>query len=113
MANRSLTFNYTEDVNVHGVKGYRYTGGREIVDNGTLNADNKCFCGGECLPIGVVNASSCRYGAPAFVSYPHFYQADPMYRQLIEGMKPNGDKHKFYISLEPVRIIIYCFYNLF
>ncbi|XP_059480400.1 protein croquemort-like isoform X2 [Neocloeon triangulifer] len=98
---RSLTFGYTEDVDVHGVSGYRYSGGRNIVDNGTVDADNWCFCNGDCLPIGVVNASSCRYGAPAFVSYPHYLMADPFYTSLINGMSPEKEKHQFYVVLEP------------
>ncbi|CAB3360083.1 Hypothetical predicted protein [Cloeon dipterum] len=98
---RSLTFDFTEEVDVHGVTGYRYSGGRNIVDNGTINADNWCFCNGECLPVGVVNASSCRYGAPAFVSYPHYYMADPYYASLVDGMRPDKEKHQFYVTLEP------------
>ncbi|KAF4527839.1 hypothetical protein B566_EDAN014640, partial [Ephemera danica] len=92
----SLRFNFSEEVHVHDVPGFRYSGGAEIVDNGTIDSGNECFCGGECLPVGVVNASSCRYGAPAFVSYPHFYMADPYYRGLVEGLNPDKEKHQFY-----------------
>lgn len=84
------------------MSGYRYSGGPSIVDNGTVDADNWCFCNGECFPVGVVNASSCRYGAPAFVSYPHYLMADPYYSSLIEGMQPEKEKHQFYVALEPV-----------
>lgn len=42
-----------------------------------------------------------RFGAPAFISFPHFYLADPSYREPIEGMHPNKSKHEFFVSLEP------------
>lgn len=42
-----------------------------------------------------------RFGAPAFISYPHFYLADSSYREGIEGMHPNKTLHQFSISLEP------------
>lgn len=44
---------------------------------------------------------SFRFGAPAFVSFPHFYLADHSYRDGIVGMNPNRSKHEFSISLEP------------
>merc|ERR1712179_451360 len=40
-------------------------------------------------------------GAPIALSYPHFYQADPSYREAVVGMKPNKTEHEFYIDIEP------------
>jgi hypothetical protein len=37
--------------------------------NGTLNID---------LVNGLLNVSSCKFNAPAYVSFPHFYNADEM-----------------------------------
>ncbi|OWR55563.1 scavenger receptor class B member 3 [Danaus plexippus plexippus] len=49
-----------------------------------------CYCDvvrdDSCLPPGALNVSSCRFGAPAFVSQPHFYQMDSHYLQKIEGL---------------------------
>lgn len=59
-----------------------------------------CFCNGKCSPAGLMNITSCRYGAPAFVSLPHFHKADPSLRQQVVGMHPT-DEHDFYITLEP------------
>ena len=65
-----------------------------------------CYCSAdlsECpdlLP-GVFNASSCKFGAPAMVSFPHFYLADPSYRDKISGMNPDRNKHEFSIAMEP------------
>nr|CAD7264916.1 unnamed protein product [Timema shepardi] len=98
---RSISFDYTDEYEVEGILGYRYSGGPDIVDNGTLDPTNECFCGGECVPSGVLNVSSCRFGAPAFISYPHFYQADQVYLDQVEGMEPDEEKHRFYVTLEP------------
>ena len=35
------------------------------------------------LPSGVYNASACRFGAPIFMSQPHFYQADPYFAEQV------------------------------
>lgn len=42
-----------------------------------------------------------RYGAPAFISLPHFYMADGSYTDAIEGMMPNSEKHKVEMVIEP------------
>ncbi|XP_039285237.1 protein croquemort [Nilaparvata lugens] len=98
---RSVSFNYFEDRAVHGIDGYTYSMDEYVVDNGTLRPENECFCNGECSPSGVINVTSCRYGAPAFVSYPHFFLADPYYRDAVDGMSPDAEKHRFYITMEP------------
>lgn len=64
----------------------------------------QCFCNGDCSPMGLMNITACRYGAPAFVSLPHFHKADPILRDRVIGMNPKDDEHNFYITLEPVRI---------
>lgn len=47
------------------------------------------------------NASACKFDAPAFVSFPHFYLADKNYISKIDGMRPDKEKHEFYVSMEP------------
>ncbi|GAB0093508.1 uncharacterized protein DMENIID0001_086580 [Sergentomyia squamirostris] len=98
---RSLPFDFEEEVQVEGVLGYKYTGGARTIDNGTLYPENECFCAGECMPSGVLNISSCRYGSPVFVSFPHFYGADPFYLDQVEGINPSKEKHEFFLTLEP------------
>ena len=33
---------------------------------------------------GVLNVSSCKFNTPAYVSYPHFYQADPALIEMFQ-----------------------------
>lgn len=45
--------------------------------------------------------SDCRFGAPVFASFPHFYLADEKYVDAMTGLKPEQSKHEFSLSLEP------------
>lgn len=95
-----------EEVERHGVVGAKWIGDYRVFDNGNQYAPNACFCTGkeeECpdLLTGVYNVSECRFGAPVFVSYPHFYLADPSYVQAFDGLSPSKEKHEFSMVLEP------------
>lgn len=102
---RSIPFDYEKDVVVHGVTGYRYSGGARAVDNGRKYPENSCYKGegGESVPSGVMNISSCRYGSPVFMSFPHYYAGEEFYLNEVEGLEPNKEKHESYFTLEPVR----------
>lgn len=76
-----------------------------MLDNGDNVASRRCYCPNrDCGPSGTLNISNCKFGAPAFVSMPHFYLADSSYRNAITGMKPNRDEHELSIVIEPVRL---------
>uniref|UniRef100_A0A182W0M9 Scavenger receptor class B n=1 Tax=Anopheles minimus TaxID=112268 RepID=A0A182W0M9_9DIPT len=98
---RSLPLDFEEEVTIHGQKAYKYSGDRRAIDNGTLYPETACFSAGEIVPSGVLNISSCRFGTPVFVSFPHYYGADPFYLDQVEGLNPSKEKHQFYMSLEP------------
>ncbi|KAL5279645.1 hypothetical protein ACFFRR_003939 [Megaselia abdita] len=98
---RSMDFDYEKSEEIDGILGYKYAAGARSVDNGTLYPENKCFCGDQCVPSGVMNISSCRFGTPVFMSYPHFYGADEFYVNQVEGLDPQKSKHEFYMTLEP------------
>ena len=104
---RTLKLDYVEDVEDGLVQSYRFAGSQRTFANTSENADNWCFAtGGVNNPSGIFNASTCRYGAPAFISFPHYYLADPYYLDQVEGLEPDQDRHQFHIDLEPVNIII-------
>ncbi|XP_043253594.1 protein croquemort-like isoform X2 [Colletes gigas] len=69
-------------------------------DPDVVNVGN-CFCNGKCTPAGLMNVSSCRYGAPVFVSLPHFHKADPGLKDRFLGLHPDEEQHDFSITLEP------------
>ena len=86
-----------------GVDGMRFEGQANVFDNGTKHEEYKCYCPeNECnIKSGVRNATRCLL-APAFISYPHFYAADDFYVNAVEGLHPDEEKHKFYITLQKV-----------
>ncbi|KAH8377767.1 hypothetical protein KR093_007059 [Drosophila rubida] len=98
---RTLRLDYEQTVQIEGLQGYKFTGGPRSVDNGSIYPENLCFCGGECVPSGVMNVSACRFDSPVFMSYPHFYNADPFYLGQVEGLAPDREQHEFYMVVEP------------
>lgn len=103
---RTLPLAYAGEVELLGVTGGQWVGDDRALDNGIKYPETACYCTGEpsqCpdLMPGVLNVSDCRFGAPAFVSYPHFYLADESYREAVEGMRPNRTLHEFGLALEP------------
>ncbi|XP_052739290.1 protein croquemort [Bicyclus anynana] len=93
----------TGPVHVQGIDGVQYAANNSLFDNGYRYPHQACYCAevrdADCLPSGALNVSACRYGAPAFVSQPHFYNMDPHYPSKIRGLKPTDDMN-FKLSLE-------------
>lgn len=103
---RPLTLAYANDYETYGVVGSKWIGDYRVFDNGQLYPPNSCYCTGDksscpdLLP-GVQNISDCRFGAPVFVSFPHFYLADPSYVNAVDGIRPQASLHEFSLALEP------------
>lgn len=87
-------------MDVRGILGHKFTSGLQEVDG-----DNSCDCQGICEPSGLVNLTACRYGAPVFVSLPHFYRARPFHLEKLKGLQPNRENHEFFATIEPVSYI--------
>ncbi|KAH8266583.1 hypothetical protein KR018_001830 [Drosophila ironensis] len=100
---REFEVDYFGTTTFEGVDAFVYKGTARNMANSTDNPDNSCHCQGNCQDVrsGLLNISTCWYGAPVFASYPHFYQADPYYVDQVEGMKPDKDRHEMVIILEP------------
>lgn len=94
---------FKEEVKDYGtLAAYRYSGTNHTFANGTTVPGNECYCVGKtCAPMGLLNAESCRMGAPAFVSFPHFYAADPFLLEGVEGLEPDEKKHSLFLDIVP------------
>lgn len=46
-------------------------------------------------------------GAPVFLSYPHFLQADPALLNSVEGLKPDVEKHQTFFKIQNVSLRIF------
>ncbi|KAG7468842.1 scavenger receptor class B member 1 isoform X3, partial [Solea senegalensis] len=39
--------------------------------------------------------------SPVFISHPHFYNADPVLLDYVQGLSPNEDEHGLFIDIHP------------
>jgi len=101
---RHLTFDFHKEVDVKGIHSYEYVASKKFFANGSDYPPNACFeKEGSRQPSGVYDSSKCRFGAPVFISHPHFYQADPSYLENIEsGLTPNASLHSTVFRVEPL-----------
>jgi len=100
---RTLRFNFNQEVSVKGINSYEFVADKSLFANGTENPLNICYQPqSSFLPSGVYNSSLTKFNAPVFVSQPHFYQADPYFRDLLgSGLYPNASLHSTYMRVEP------------
>jgi len=102
---RSLPLVYQKDViDGNGIPGYRFIPPNNVFAPPEENPDNECFClnhEGCNVPRGLFNMSACQFGSPTMMSWPHFLDADPKLLEAVEGLKPDPEKHQFYIDLQP------------
>ncbi|XP_041971164.1 scavenger receptor class B member 1 [Aricia agestis] len=99
---RILPLQYREDVYKDGIQTGLYTPPSSTLETPDVNPDNKCYCQSEwCPPRGLQNISPCQYYAPVYLSYPHFYDADPSLLKDFEGLKPEKEKHESYFKIQP------------
>lgn len=97
----SLVLQKNGRMSMDGLDGTTFVGAENVFDNGTLFPENKCYlANGTQLRKGVRSLSSCRFGAPILISFPHFYLADEFYAKAIDGVSPSVENHQFKISLE-------------
>jgi len=114
---RKIGLKYEKDVEYGELGSLRFIpppnalGSADDTNDTMRNEDNKCYClkdkGFDCFKSGVLNMAPCKItanlpnGAPIALSYPHFYQADPQYLEAVEGLKPEKEKHEFYVDISP------------
>ncbi|XP_046739504.1 protein croquemort-like isoform X3 [Diprion similis] len=98
----SLVLSRANNTEMLNVEGHKYITDRATFDNGTTVPSRACYCIKEpCQPSGMLDVSECRFGAPAYVSLPHFYQADDYYINAVTGLEPGEGKYNFEMVLEP------------
>ncbi|XP_063632607.1 scavenger receptor class B member 1 isoform X3 [Cydia splendana] len=99
---RILPLQYRRDVYKDGIQTGLYTPPASTFESADVNPENKCYCQGEkCPPRGLQNISPCQYSAPVYLSYPHFYDAEPSLLDKFEGLKPVQKTHETYFMIQP------------
>ncbi|XP_043221777.1 lysosome membrane protein 2-like isoform X1 [Amphibalanus amphitrite] len=100
---RSMALHFEKEVLHSGVRALRFTPPENVFDSVDTNPENMCYCvgGPPCAPKGLFNISVCQYGSPTFISFPHFYLADPSIVNKVDGLMPSKDKHQFFVDIVP------------
>jgi len=100
---RSIPLVYQKDIVSNGVPGFRFVPPDDVFSPPDENPDNECYCNNkECnVPRGLFNMTACSFASPIFMSWPHFYQADPKLLDDVVGLKPEKEKHEFFMDLQP------------
>lgn len=66
--------------------------------------EEKCYCPTtSCLKKGVFDLTKCM-GVPLYATLPHFLDTDPNYLTLVDGLKPDHEKHRIVVFFETVGI---------
>lgn len=107
---RSMALKYVQDTSFQGIDGYRFAPNWEVMASPEQNGNNYCFCpqsasgltkNNGCLRKGAMDLSGCQ-GIPVIVSYPHFFQADEVYQNGVEGLNPQESLHRMQLDIEPM-----------
>ncbi|KAK5643369.1 hypothetical protein RI129_007214 [Pyrocoelia pectoralis] len=95
---RSIIATFDREEMYRGIKVNRY-----VATFGDMSTDErfKCYCpaNASCWKQGLHDLTKC-VGAPIVTSMPHFYDADPMYVQMVRGLHPNEAEHGISLVFE-------------
>ncbi|XP_003796113.1 scavenger receptor class B member 1 isoform X2 [Otolemur garnettii] len=97
---RSMKLIYKEPGVFQGIPTFRFVAPKTLFANGSIYPPNEGFC--PCMESGIQNVSTCRFGAPLFLSQPHFYNADPVLAEAVIGLHPNQEEHSLFLDIHPV-----------
>ncbi|XP_078035478.1 scavenger receptor class B member debris buster [Augochlora pura] len=101
---RTLPLKYRGPTEKSGIKADYYTPLEVVFDRpNETSPENECFCSDDmstCPLDGLQNISPCQYTAPVYLSFPHFYKADPKLLDAVEGLKPNQEVHGTYFKIQ-------------
>lgn len=101
---RIIPLQYVERVEKDGLAADLFRLPNNSYGDAAHNPENKCYDSGEYEAVrGLQNISPCQYGAPVYISNPHFYDADPELLDSVEGLTPEREKHETYFKIQPVR----------
>ncbi|XP_078410751.1 scavenger receptor class B member 1 isoform X4 [Cetorhinus maximus] len=97
---RTLELVFQKSGRTFGIPSFRYIAPKTMFANGTVYPPNEGFC--PCRQSGVLNVSTCRHNVQVFISYPHFYNADPALWEAVSGLHPNEKDHALFIDIHPL-----------
>ncbi|XP_023174123.1 lysosome membrane protein 2 [Drosophila hydei] len=99
---RIIPLKYVERVEKDGLAADLYRLPNNSYGDSRNNPENKCYDTNDYEAVrGLQNISPCQYGAPVYISNPHFYESDPQLLDAVEGLEPQREKHETYFKIQP------------
>ncbi|XP_023237665.1 scavenger receptor class B member 1-like, partial [Centruroides sculpturatus] len=97
---RSMRLDYMGNDDIYGIPTKKFYMDSMFISPHYIRA-NKCFCPDNeyCRYNGTLPLGKCMFGLPITYSKPHFYGADPIFHEMIKGLKPDADKHQSYFHI--------------
>ncbi|KAH8402857.1 hypothetical protein KR222_007674 [Zaprionus bogoriensis] len=99
---RIIPLKYVERVEKDGLVADLFRLPNNTYGDSASNPENKCYDASDYDAVrGLQNISPCQYGAPVYISNPHFFESDPELLDAVEGLKPEREKHETYFKIQP------------
>ncbi|KNC21325.1 hypothetical protein FF38_01173, partial [Lucilia cuprina] len=99
---RVIPLQYQKGVTKDGIDADLYKLPETSYGDAEHHPENQCFDTRDYDAVkGLQNISPCQYGAPVYLSNPHFYQADSSLLESVEGLNPNSSEHETYFKIQP------------
>ncbi|XP_032687350.1 sensory neuron membrane protein 1-like [Odontomachus brunneus] len=97
---RSIAAYYVDPGKIKGFKTLHYTAD---LGDPSIDEDVRCLCreSDGCMPKNIFDAGPC-LNVPIRISLPHLLNSDPHYYELIDGLKPDLEKHMMTFDFDPM-----------
>jgi len=94
---------FEKEVVKEGLPGFRFRPRDDVfMSPERFPEENSCFAGnGKVTGDGVFDVTICQFNAPIVLSWPHFLHAEPKFKDKVEGMSPDKEKHGFWFDIQP------------
>ena len=106
---RSMPLVFQKNIVSGNLPGYRFVPKEDVFKNtdNVTYPQNSCFCKGEdlCEMIGdgMFAVPKCQFDAPIVLSWVHFLDANPEFRENVTGLTPpDPNQHGFWFDIQPI-----------
>ncbi|XP_038072676.1 scavenger receptor class B member 1-like [Patiria miniata] len=102
---RSMPYVFDRAKTIRGVPVSSFYLPPNVYQNGSVYPPNAGFCDvktEDCGPTGQMRVDKCRFGVPTSISNPHFLYGDRSLIDGVNGLAPDPNEHKNYLSVQPI-----------
>jgi len=101
---RAMPLTFDRSISQQGLPGLRFKPREDVfMSPQKYPKENRCFVGADReMGDGVFDLTVCQFNTPVVLSWPHFLNGDAKYRQAVDGLRPDGEKHGFWFDIQQV-----------